>query len=200
MKEMISIVAVCMACVLSAAVPPRQGGGQPPPSGPIQPQAAGRQPPRPQAGQQGRRVPAGARGRRMQGRTLSESDQKLVDSIEEADSLSILMRLSRRAQASRSAEVRQAMVDALEDKGKDAANELAVYLADPDEDVAGSAFSAWSAMLEDMKPARRVLSIQAAAQILQSSRLQVGGQHGHAMPPSAMYPQQQPMPMGQGRR
>ena len=107
---------------------------------------------------------------------LSAADQKLLQSIEEADSLSELTQLSRQVQASRSTEVRQAMVNALDNQGKDAVNLLAAYLGDSDEDVANSAFSAWASKIEDMKSARRVQSIMAAAQMLQQSgQFQAGG-------------------------
>ena len=121
---------------------------------------------------------------RTSGRDLSAADQKLQQAIEEADSLSELMPLSRQAQASRSAEVRQAMVDALDGQGKDAVNLLAVFLDDPDEDVANSAFIAWSAKLQDMKSARRVQSIMSAAQALQQGgQFRAGGPgHGQNMP------------------
>ena len=128
----------------------------------------------------------GAAGRRMSGKTqrgqaagrnASASDQKLLQAIEEADSLSELMPLSRQAQASRSAEVRQAMVDALDGQGKDAANLLAAYIGDSDEDVANSAFTAWVSKIEDMKPARRAQFIMTAAQALQQGgQFQAGGQ------------------------
>ena len=110
------------------------------------------------------------------GQELSASDQKLLQAIEEADSLSELTQLSRQVQASKSAEVRQAMVDALDNQGKDAVNLLAAYIGDSDEDVANSAFSAWSSKLEDMKSARRVQSIMAAAQVLQQGgQFRAGG-------------------------
>ena len=209
MKKILSIAAACMVGCMSVAAARPEGAppsGQPP-SG--QPSARGRQQQPQSRAQDGARKPGrrtGASGVRMpQGRRseLSESDQKLIDSIEDADSLSMLMRLSRSAQMSRSSEVREAMVDALESQGKNAANELASYIGDSDEDVSDSAFSAWASMLEEMKPQRRVLAIQAAAQRLQSNRLQGGGQHGQGMPQQGMPQQgapQQPMRTGPSRR
>ena len=133
---------------------------------------------RPSAGRSamGQRMSGRMQHGRTSGRDLSAADQKLQQAIEEADSLSELMPLSRQAQASRSAEVRQAMVDALDGQSKDAVNLLAVFLGDPDEDVANSAFTAWSSKVEDMKPARRVQAIIAAAQALQQGgQFQAGG-------------------------
>jgi hypothetical protein len=141
---------------------------------------------RPSAGRSGmgQRMSGRMRRGRTSGRDLSAADQKLLQAIEEADSLSELMPLSRQAQTSRSAEVRQAMVDALDGQSKDAVNLLAVFLGDPDEDVANSAFTAWSSKVEDMKPARRVQAIMSAAQALQQGgQFRAGGPvHGQNMP------------------
>ena len=68
------------------------------------------------------------------------------------------------------------MVDALDGQGKDAANLLAAFLGDSDEEVANSAFTAWVSKIEDMKSARRVQAIMAAAQALQQGgQFQAGG-------------------------
>lgn len=104
--------------------------------------------------------------RRARANDISAADQKLIENIEEADSLEALSRLSRRAASSRSADVRMAMVDALESQGERAANDIAYYIADSDEDVAESAFSAWTSLLGDMSRSRRVQAIRAAAQTL----------------------------------
>ena len=173
MKKILSIATIALVCGLSAAQPRPEG--LPPPPGNGQPPMAGM---RPSAGRpaMGQRMPGRMPRGRTSGRELSAADQKLQQAIEEADSLSELMPLSRQAQASRSAEVRQAMVDALDGQGKDAVNLLAVFLGDPDEDVANSAFTAWSSKLEDMKSARRVQAIMAAAQALQQGgQFQAGG-------------------------
>ncbi len=195
MKKILSIAAACMVGCMSGAAARPEGGPPPPgqpPSG--QSSAKGRQQPQQSRAQNGRKPGrrTSASGARMsQGRRseLSESDQKLIDAIEEADSFAMLMRLSRSAQMSRSSELREAMVDALESQGKNAVNELASYIGDSNEDVSDSAFSAWSSILEEMKPQRRVLAIQAAAQKLQGNRLQGGGQHGKGVPHQGM-PQQ----------
>ena len=69
---------------------------------------------------------------------------------------------------SRSAEVRMAMVDALEseDSHGRSASDLAYFIADPDEDVSSAAFSAWSSVLEDAHGGRRARAILETADIL----------------------------------
>lgn len=179
MKKILSIATIALVCGLSVAQPRPEGSALPPGNG--QPPMVGGRSPGANSGQavrsgSGQRTPGKMQRGRTSGRELSAADQKLQQAIEEADSLSELMPLSRQAQASRSAEVRQAMVDALDGQGKDAVNLLAVFLGDPDEDVANSAFTAWSSKLEDMKSARRVQAIMAAAQALQQGgQFQAGG-------------------------
>ena len=179
MKEILSIATVALVCGLSVAQPRPEGNGLPPGNG--QPSMAGGRSPGANSGQaarsgSGRRTSGKMRRGKTSGRESSAADQKLLQAIEEADSLSELTPLSRQVQASSSAEVRQAMVDALDGQGKDAVNLLAAYLGDSDEEVANSAFTAWASKLEDMKSARRVQSIMAAAQVLgQGGRFQAGG-------------------------
>ena len=97
---------------------------------------------------------------------LSRSDRRLIDAIEEADSLHELRRHLQAVAMSRSEEVRMAMVEALEDKGSRSASDLAYFIADPSEDVADAAFSAWSSVLEDTRGDRRVRAILETAEIL----------------------------------
>ncbi len=104
--------------------------------------------------------------RRIRKNDISDSDQKLIDQIGEAESMDALSRLSRRAASSRSADVRMAMVDALESQGERAVNEIAAYIGDSDADVADSAFTAWTVLLQDMSRAKRVQAIRAAAQVM----------------------------------
>ena len=66
---------------------------------------------------------------------LDPQDRSLLDAIENAESIVTLSRLMTPAMGSRSSEVRQAMVDALADKGRKGANELAYFITDPDDDV-----------------------------------------------------------------
>ena len=183
MKNLILSCAACvLTCLASAATTPRPANGNPPPPpsgsqpqpGSRQPAAQGQRPSsttRPAAGgRQPQRGTAAGRargGRQRMERRLAPADQRLLEAIENADTLAQLTRLMRQAQLSAAVEVRQAMVDALEDKDRGAANNLAVFIVDPDEDVAESAFSAWSSALEDMRPARRAFAIQEAAKILQ---------------------------------
>ena len=176
MKKMLSIITVVLTCGLSIAQP--RPAGNPPPPGNGQSPMAGVRPPAGNPGQAVRPTNTATAGRRMPGkvqhgrtsdREPSAADQKLLQAIMDADSLSELMRLSRKVQISRSVDVRQAMVDALDSQGKDAVNLLAAYIGDPDVDVANSAFTAWVAKLEDMKSARRIRSIIVAAQTLQQS-------------------------------
>ena len=179
MKKILSITVVALVCGLSVAQPRPEGNGLPPGNG--QPPMAGGRSLGANSEQairsgSGRRTSGKMRRGTTSGRESSAADQKLLQAIEEADSLSELMQLSRQAQASKSAEVRQAMVDALDGQGKDAANLLAAYLGDSDEEVANSAFTAWVSKIDDMKSARRVQSIIAAAQALQQGgQFQAGG-------------------------
>ena len=183
MKKILSIAAVALTCGLSFAAPrsegnpPSVGNGLPPRIGTRQ--SVGNQG---QGGRvAGRRTSAGrTRTDQAADREMSAADQKLQESIEAADSLSELMQLSQRVQASSSVEVRQAMVDALDGQSKDAANLLAVYIGDRDAEVASSAFSAWASKLEDMNSSRRIQAIQAAAQTLQQGgRAHAGGMQAH---------------------
>ena len=59
-----------------------------------------------------------------------------------------------------------AMVEALEDKGSRSASDLAYFIADPSEDVADAAFSAWTSVLDDARGDRRVRAILDTAEIL----------------------------------
>ena len=99
---------------------------------------------------------------------LSESEQKLVEQLEEANSMKAIERLSQRAASSRRVEVRQAMVEALGKRGEDALDYLAAYIADTDKEVADSAFAAWVEILNDMDHNERVMAIKSAAAALGS--------------------------------
>ena len=122
---------------------------------------------------------------------LDQQDRTLLDSIENADSSAALSRLMSSAMASRNAEVRQAMVDALADKGRKGANGLAYFIADPDDDVAESAFSAWTSILDEYGASGRAAAIISASAIIQQASSHGGRQvpHGvqqapHGVPPS----------------
>jgi len=206
----ITMIGAMVFCATCLAAPPQ--GGEPPSGGPGQGQI--QRGPRNGVGRRGGTQPAqdraGGRVRRAEaGEELSSSESKLIEQLEEADSMETLNRLSRSAAASRRAEVRQAMVDALERQGERAADSLAVYIADSDEDVAESAFSAWTSLLNDMSYRKRAQAIRSAAAALGSAGVMQGGgyQHGQGgmhrtqgmhpgQYPQGQYPQGQ-YPQGQ---
>lgn len=195
MKRLICVCTVgIMCCVASAASssngqgqpPPGQGGQQRPPQG----QGGQQKPPQGQGGQQKQKQKGkqNARSRsagqmRPAASNLSSADQRLLEAIEEADSRAELSRLLQRTISSTSAEVRQAMVDALEEQGRGAVDELALFIGDVDAEVAEAAFSSWSSIVAEMRPAAREAAIQSAAQILQRYR----PQQSHAMPQGGGY-------------
>ncbi len=104
---------------------------------------------------------------------LSSRDQRLIEDIEGANSLSALRRHLQSAVSSRSEAVRMAMVNALENLDKRSAADLAYFIADPSEDVAEAAFLAWTSILSDTRRSQRVQVILESAQILQ------GQSNGH---------------------
>ena len=115
------------------------------------------------------------RTRRENSGEMTESDQQLVEQINEAESMKAISRLSQSARSSRSAEVRQAMVEALERHGEDALDELVAYIADTDKEVADAAFNAWAEILGGMDHNGRVQAISSAARMLGSSGMRGGG-------------------------
>ena len=138
--------------------------------------SAGARAPQGRAARGARRGAPGAAGRqRMRAHGVAEADtipmspaeRRLVEAIEDAETSRALSRLMPQALSSKNPEVRQSMVDALEDQGFRSVNDLACFIADPDRDVADSAFSAWASALEDVSPSRRLAAIRAAARILQ---------------------------------
>ena len=96
----------------------------------------------------------------------SPAERRLIEAVEDAETSRELSRLMPQVLASQNPDVRQAMVDALEDQGARSVNDLAYSMADPALEVADSAFSAWTSVLEDTSPARRIAAIRAAARIL----------------------------------
>ena len=115
---------------------------------------------------------------------MDRQDGALLNAIENADSYAELSRLKMQAIGSRNPEVRQAMVDALADKGRKGANDLAYFITDPDEDVAGSAFSAWVSILEEHGAPGRAAAIISAAGIIQQNSSHGGMQAPPGVPPS----------------
>ena len=65
-------------------------------------------------------------------------------------------------------------------------SDFVYFIADPSDDVAESAFSAWTSALEDARGHRRVRAIIEAAQILQGGKWQ--GQTPPPMPAPGMVP------------
>ena len=120
---------------------------------------------RPAASRGGARGRSGLVGRRAE-EHLSPEDRRLLSMVEEAHGLHELSRVFPHASRARSADVRSALVDALEEHGERAAGMIAAMIADSDEDVSESAFSAWTGILDDMSPRRRVAAIHAASQAL----------------------------------
>ena len=131
------------------------------------------------------RTRSGRRGGSVANRSrLDQRDKALLEAIENADSGAALSRLMTPAIESRNPEVRQAMVDALADKERKGANNLAYFITDPDDDVAESAFSAWVSILEEHGTSGRAAAIISAARIIQQNPLHGGMQAPHGMPPS----------------
>ena len=167
MKKILIVLAAAIAALTVDAAPQK---GRPQPQ---RPQQTVRKPARPAA------KPAPAKGVRKVSRVridrdrrdrLSHHDRRLIDAIEDAESLHELRRYLQAAAMSHSEEVRMAMVDALEDEDMHgrSASDLAYFIADPSERVSAAAFSAWSSVLEDVHGARRARAILETADILRS--------------------------------
>jgi len=182
MKKILIVFAAAVAAALANAAAPKA---------PAQPRKP--QPPRTTTVKRAP-APAARSGSRHRGGhdrdrydRLSHHDRRLIDSIEDADSLHELRRYLQAAAMSRSEEVRMAMVDALEDEDMHgrSASDLAYFIADPSERVSAAAFSAWSSVLEDAHGARRVRAILETADILRGFS---GGlwQTPGAIPPAAV--------------
>ena len=127
---------------------------------------------------------------------LGGPDRRLIDAIEDADSLHELRRYLQAAAMSRSEEVRMAMVDALEDEDMHgrSASDLAYFIADPSERVSAAAFSAWSSVLEDVHGARRARAILETADILRGFSGGLWQTPGAPLPaPAAVPVMQQPV-------
>ena len=168
MKKMLIVFAVAFGALAVDAAPPSKGRSQPP--RPQQQQAS----PQQRRGLVGKR--SAGKGARRASRVrdrdqrdhLSGPERRLIDAIEDADSLHELRRHLQAAASSRSEDVRMAMVEALEDKGSRSASDLAYFIADPSEDVADAAFSAWSSVLDDARGDRRVRAILETAEVLRA--------------------------------
>ena len=161
--------------------------------------------PQPQRTVTAKRAPARGpqQGSRHRGRIdrdrrdrLGSHDRRLIDAIEDADSLHELRRYLQAAATSRSEEVRMAMVDALEDEDMHgrSASDLAYFIADPSERVSAAALSAWSSVLEDVHGDRRARAILETADILRGFSGGLWQTPGAPLPaPAAVPVMQQPV-------
>ena len=191
MKKILIVFAAAIAALTVDAAPQK---GRPQPQ---RPQQTVRKPARPAA------KPAPARGTRVsrvridrdRRDRLSHHDRRLIDAIEDAESLHELRRYLQAAAMSHSEEVRMAMVDALEDEDMHgrSASDLAYFIADPSERVSAAAFSAWSSVLEDVHGARRARTILETADILRSFSGGLWQTPGVPLPAPAAVPMVQPV-------
>ena len=188
-KLMIVLVAGIAALTMAAA--PQRGRPQPQRPQPQRTMATKRGP------SKGPRNVSRGRSHRSHDRhdRLSSRDERLIDAIEDADSLHELRRYLQAAAMSRSAEVRMAMVDALENEDSHgrSASDLAYFIADPDEEVSSAAFSAWSSVLEDVHGGRRARAILETADILRGFSGGLWQTPGAPLPAPAAVPMMQPV-------
>ena len=157
-KIMVSALMVLACCCVEAA--PKAPAGHKPAQGPRVEQ---RGPAKKGAPVARRRTPRGER--RVHVPKMSPQERRLLDAIEEAEGRELLALLPQ-ARLSPNPAIREAMVDALEDKGRKCVNELVYFIGDADEDVADAAFSAWTSILEDLPaPLRRNAILEAALRL-----------------------------------
>ncbi len=180
MKKILIVFAAALAVLAVEA----QGHRRPSAAGPAQ------QPRGQMARPSGRGGDRGSRARHNGADgELSKQDRRLIEDIESAESSQELRRYLQAAISSRSEDVRMAMVNALEsEEGKRSLADLAYFIADPSEEVAEAAFSAWTMALSDVRSDRRVRAILEAAQILQgySNGQWQGHGYGASRAPMAM--------------
>ena len=192
MKKILIVFAAAIAALTMDAAPQK---GRPQPQ---RPQQTVRKPTRPAA------KPTSARGSRGGSRVhidrdrrdrLGHHDRRLIDAIEDAESLHELRRYLQAAAMSHSEEVRMAMVEALEDEDMHgrSASDLAYFIADPNERVSAAAFSAWSSVLEDVHGARRARAILETADILRGFSGGLWQTPGAPLPAPAAVPVTQPV-------
>ena len=162
-------ILIAFAVAIAALAMETQGQPRPVSARPSQPARGQMARPANRGGDRGMKVRRNA----DDGDKLSSGDQRLIEEIEAAESAKELRRYLQSAVSSRSEEVRMAMVNALESAEKSSASDLAYFIADPSEDVAETAFSAWTSILLDTRKDQRVRAILESAQILQ------GHSNGH---------------------
>ena len=191
MKKILIVLAAAIAALTVDAAPQK---GRPQPQ---RPQPTARKPARPAAKPAPARVTRVSRVRIDRDRRdrLSHHDRRLIDAIEDADSLHELRRYLQAAAMSHSEEVRMAMVDALEDEDMHgrSASDLAYFIADPSERVSAAAFSAWSSVLEDVHGGRRARAILETADILRGFSGGLWQTPGAPLPAPAAVPMMQPV-------
>ena len=102
------------------------------------------------------------------------------------------MRGNRRAEERMSeTEMKLERISQLEEKGRKAMPQLAVFIAEPEEEVADAAFTAWSMQLDQMDGSRRAYAIIEAAKALQSVGYN-GQPDWRGVPLTPMYGQPRP--------
>lgn len=192
MKKILIVFAAAVAALTMDAAPQK---GRPQQQ---RPQQVARKPSRPATkavGARGARGASRVRIDRDRRERLSGPDRRLIDAIEDADSLHELRRYLQAAATSRSEDVRMAMVDALEseDMHGRSASDLAYFIADPSERVSAAAFSAWSSVLEDVRGGRRARAILETADILRGFSGGLWQTPGAPLPAPAAVPVVQPV-------
>ena len=199
MRKLLIVCAVAVAALAMDAAPQPTRKPQPP-----RPQQTARKPAARPVAKPAPAKPAPAKGVRKISRVridrdrrerLSRHDRRLIDAIDDADSLHELRRYLQAAAMSHSEEVRMAMVDALEDEDMHgrSASDLAYFIADPNERVSAAAFSAWSSVLEDVHGARRARAILETADILRGFSGGLWQTPGAPLPAPAAVPMVQPV-------
>ena len=162
MKNSMAILAAGVAALMLGAEA-QQG---PQPQRPPQQQRQGEQQQRPVTARRGSSMRERMRRGGDRDGNLSKDDQRLIESIEEAESMSSLRRYIQQAMNSRSEEVRMAMIEALENANKHSASDFAYFLADSSREVAEAAFTAWASALEEDHGEDRVRAILDTADVL----------------------------------
>lgn len=118
-----------------------------------------------------RKTDAGqAHGRRhdFDDERLPPEERHLMRMLEHGRDFEELVRVFPRASRSHNPDIRSALVDALEEHEGRALPMLAAMIADPDEEVSESAFSAWMTIVNDMRYMRRPRALIEAAAAIQS--------------------------------
>ena len=160
MNKMMMTTLMALACCCVEAAPKEAPAGRKPAQGPRVEQ---RGPAKKGPAVARRRPPRGER--RVHVPKMPPQERRLLEAIEEAEGRELLALLPQ-ARLSPNPAIREAMVDALEDKGRKCVNELVYFIGDANDDVADAAFSAWTSILEDLPaPLRRNAILEAAVRL-----------------------------------